>query len=148
LHTLLVEKEAMAPRTLIRLAHGMASDGRIRLGEPEFTNVDGLAPMFAFAPGQDLHTRVLDSMVYVGHTLKMAPNGHILEFTYIEEPTPSFTFDYGYVLHLGDLRPMVHDKLARGMTLNGHFHLGNLEFTQIIELESRSKLLCRTSRPP
>jgi hypothetical protein len=34
-------------------------------------------------------------MVYVGHTLETAPNGHILEFTYIEEPTPSFTFGYG-----------------------------------------------------
>jgi hypothetical protein len=72
-HTLLVEKEAMAPRTFDGLAHETTSGGRICHGIPEFANVDGLAPTFAFSPGQVLHPRVLDSVVYGRHSLRMAP---------------------------------------------------------------------------
>ena len=50
-HTLLVKKEVMAPRTFDGLAHGTVSSGLIRLVKPEFANVDGPVPTFAFGPG-------------------------------------------------------------------------------------------------
>ena len=50
----------MAPRTLDGLAHGMASDDHIRLGNPEFTNIDGLAPVNSLLLGQALRSKDLD----------------------------------------------------------------------------------------
>lgn len=72
----------MTPRTFDELAHGTASNGCIHLRNPEFANVDGPAPMFAFGSGLVLHLSVLDSVVYGGQALRMAPTGCILEFTY------------------------------------------------------------------
>jgi hypothetical protein len=50
LHTLFVEKEAMALCTYGGLTHGTASDGRIRLGNSEFVSVNGPMPTYAFSP--------------------------------------------------------------------------------------------------
>ena len=67
----------MAPRTFDRLIHGTASGGRICLGNPEFANIDGPAPMFALGPGQVLLLGVLDSVVYGEHARGTAPSGRI-----------------------------------------------------------------------
>ena len=85
----------MAPRTLDGLAHGMASDDCIRLGNPEFTNIDGPTPTFAFSPGQILHLGGLDSVVYGGHALGTTPSGRIPEFTHVGGPALSFASGHG-----------------------------------------------------
>jgi hypothetical protein len=78
----------MAPRTLDGLAHEMVFGGRIRHGNPEFTNIDGPAPTFAFCLGQILHPGALDSVVYSEHTLRMAPDGRIPECTHVGGQCP------------------------------------------------------------
>jgi hypothetical protein len=85
----------MAPRTLDGLTHGTASDGHIRLGNPEFANMDGPTPMFTFGPGQILHPKGLDFVVYNGHVLRTAPSGRFLELTHISVPVPSYASGHG-----------------------------------------------------
>jgi hypothetical protein len=50
----IIEKEAMAPYTHIRLALGAAPDGRIRFKSLEFANIDRLAPVNGLIPSQAL----------------------------------------------------------------------------------------------
>ena len=73
----------MATRIIGGLTHGTAPSGRIRHGNPEFANVDGPTPKFAFGPGQVLHSGDLDSVAYGKHALRTAPCGRIPEFTRI-----------------------------------------------------------------
>jgi hypothetical protein len=71
----------MAPRTLDGLTHGTASDGP--------------TPMFTFGPGQILHPKGLDFVVYNGHALRTAPSGRFLELTHISVPVPSYASGHG-----------------------------------------------------
>ena len=80
---LFVEKEAIAPRTIGGLAHGMARGGRICHENHGSISVEGPAPTSAFSHGPDLHPGDQDSIAYGGHTLRTAFSGSILEFTYI-----------------------------------------------------------------
>ena len=64
-----VEKEAMAPCTYGGLAHGTASDGRIRLGNSEFINVNGPTPTYAIGPVWALYPRHLDATASDGFSL-------------------------------------------------------------------------------
>ena len=93
--TLVVEKEAMAPRTVDGFVCGTAHGGRIHHGNPEFIDVEGSAPIFVFNHSQVLHPRELDPMAYDKHTLGTALNGCIPEFTYIGGPVPSLIIDRG-----------------------------------------------------
>jgi len=92
--TLFVEKEAMAPHVVDGFTYGTAPSSRIHHGNPEFTNVDGLEPMFAFGPRQVVYPRVLDSMAYSGCVLRTALSGRIPEFTYIGGPIPPINFSH------------------------------------------------------
>jgi hypothetical protein len=82
----------MTLRTFDGLTHRTVSDGCICHRNHEFTNVDGLAPMFAFSPGQVLNPRVLDSMVYDKHTLGTAPGGDDKDKQLLisRSPSPSY----------------------------------------------------------
>jgi hypothetical protein len=79
----------MAPCTIDGFAHRTAPGGRIHQGNPEFTNVDGLALTFTFGPGQVFYSEVPNSEAYGGHALKRASRGRIPEFTYIGVQPPS-----------------------------------------------------------
>ena len=128
----------MAPRTLDGLTHGMASDDRIRLGNPEFANVDGPTPTFAFSPIQILHIGSLETVVYGGHALGTTLGGRIPEFTHVGGPAPSFASGHGQAFRPKNMRPAAYDELALGTALSGHFHPGNLEFTHIKRLTPAS----------
>jgi hypothetical protein len=52
--TLVVEKEVMAPDTYVGLVLSAALGSRIRFGSPEFTDIDGPAPVNGLLPGQAL----------------------------------------------------------------------------------------------
>jgi hypothetical protein len=79
----IVEKVALAPRTVSGLAHGMAHGGHIRHKNYEFTGAGGPAPASAFSHALDLCFRDLYPAVYDGHTLETTLSGSIPEFTYI-----------------------------------------------------------------
>jgi hypothetical protein len=66
---LIVEKEAMAPRTAGGLACRMAHSGHICHKNYEFISAKGLAPTSAFGHGLNLQPRDLDPAVHGGHTL-------------------------------------------------------------------------------
>jgi hypothetical protein len=83
----------MAHHTCDGLTHGTAAGGRIYLWNPEFTNVDGPTPTFAFGPGQVLHSRDMDSMANGGHAFGTAPCGRILQFTCIGRQYPPSPLD-------------------------------------------------------
>jgi hypothetical protein len=70
-----IEKKVMAPRTNGGITHGTAHSSHIRHENYEFTDVGGLAPMFAFSCGPDLLIRDLDPMVYGEHTLRITLSG-------------------------------------------------------------------------
>ena len=56
----IIEKEAMAPCTYIRLTLGVAPGDRIRFRSLEFTDINGLAPIHGLISGQALCFRDLD----------------------------------------------------------------------------------------
>jgi hypothetical protein len=112
----------------------MTPSGCIHHGNPEFTNINGPVPTFAFSPSQILRPRVLDSMAYSGHTLGMATSGCILEFTYIGGLVPSLILGHGQVFCPRNLRHMAHDELAHRISLGGHILLGNHELSHIDRL--------------
>ena len=80
----IVEKEAMAPRTVSGFARVMAHGGHIHHGNPEFIDIKGPAPTSAFGRGLDLHPGDLDPMAYGRHTLGTALRGCMPEFTYMQ----------------------------------------------------------------
>ena len=86
-HTLsIVEKEAMAPRTVGGFTCETAHGDRIHHGNPKSIGIEGLAPTSIFSHSQVLHPGDLDPVAYEGHTLGTALSGCILEFTYIGGP--------------------------------------------------------------
>ena len=110
--TLVVGKEAMAPRTIGGFARRMAHSGHICHENLGSIGIEGLALMSALGHGLDIHPRNLDPMAYGRHTLRTTLRGCILEFTYIGGPTPSLITSYGLVFHLGNQRPMAHGELT------------------------------------
>ena len=80
----------MAPCTYGGLAHGTASDGRIRLGNSEFINVNGPTPTYAIGPVRALYPGHLDAMASDGFAPRTAPNGRIPELAHPGGPAPSF----------------------------------------------------------
>jgi hypothetical protein len=79
----IVEQEAMAPCTVGGLVSGMAHGGHICHENYKFTDIGGLAPVFAYSHGPNLHHEDIGPMARSGQTLGTAPDGSIPEFTYM-----------------------------------------------------------------
>ena len=92
-----VEKEAIAPRTIGLLAHGMARGDHIRHENYEFISVEGPPPTSTHGYDPNLYHRDPGHVAYSGHTLETTSGGSILEFTYLEGLVPSLIAGCGQV---------------------------------------------------
>ena len=109
----IVEKEAMASRTVDGLACEMAHGCHICHENYEFISARGTTPTSAFSRALDLRFRDLDPAVYGGHALRTTISGSIPDFTYVgvASPVPSFATSHGQIFHPGSQRTMARDEL-------------------------------------